>query len=31
MDQSNLLKNTVECNNKSRSRTIKGKDKKRYL
>ena len=31
MDQSNLLKNIVEFNNKSRSRTIEGKDKKRYL
>ena len=31
MNQSNLSKNTVEFNNKSRPRTIEGKDKKRYL
>ena len=31
MDQSNLLKNIVEFNNKSRSRMIERKDKKRYL
>ena len=29
MDQSNLLKNLVEFNNKSRPRTKEGKDKKR--
>ena len=29
MDQNNLLKNVAEFNNKSRPRTIKGKDKKR--
>ena len=31
MDQSNLLKNLVEFNNKSRPRTTEGKDKKRIL
>ena len=31
MDQSNLLKNLVEFNNKSRPRTTEGKDKKGYL
>ena len=31
MDQSNLLKNLVEFNNKSRPRTIEGKNKKRIL
>ena len=32
MDQSNLFKNIVEFNNKSRPRTTEGKDKKkRYL
>ena len=29
MDQNNLLKNAVEFNNKSRTRTIEGKDRKR--
>ena len=29
MDQSNLLKNIVEFNNKSKPRAIEGKDKKR--
>ena len=29
IDQSNLLKNLVEFNNKSRPRNIEGKDKKR--
>ena len=31
MDQSNLLKNLVEFNNKSRLRTIKGKGNKEIL
>ena len=30
-DQSNLLKNIIEFNNKSRPRTIEGKAKERYL
>ena len=30
-DQSNLLKNIIEFNNKSRPRTIEGKANKRYL
>ena len=31
MDESNLLKNVIEFNNKSRPRTIEGKDKKEIL
>ena len=31
MDQINLLKNIIEFYNKSRSRTIEGKDKKEIL
>ena len=31
MDQSNLLKNVVEFNNKTRSRTKEGKDKKENI
>ena len=31
MDQSNLLKNIVDFHNRSRPRTMEGKDKKKYI